>query len=296
MPASTSPAPVPRIGPSPVRRLSLHPLHRLWRQLPAGHRRRLVPQCHRPARAASRPPAPARPPWHRRRWGTVARLRPGPGGAADPPGDGGDGDRDLAAGCRGPAAWRHRRPGAAGQPAGRGAAAGACQCADLAAGRCFGCREACSRAAASSAIGRGSCRWCRASWRAALPFVHEIWVLSRFTGDAVARLLPPGRISCCGWCRSRWPSRRRGRPGATGPASGCPDDALIVLVVFNLASSFVRKNPLAAIAAFRQAFGDRADRLLLLKIGHTGTLSRRPDFATGDHRRSQQHSHHDRRH
>jgi glycosyltransferase involved in cell wall biosynthesis len=43
---------------------------------------------------------------------------------------------------------------------------------------------------------------------------------------------------------------------------------VVVLVSFNLASSFERKNPLGAIAAFRAAFGDRTDRLLLLKIGN----------------------------
>ncbi len=108
-----------------------------------------------------------------------------------------------------------------------------------------------------------------ASWRQALPFVHEIWVLSRFTGDAVAKLLPPG---------SRIALRVVPIPVAISPPRpstrrradfGLPQDAVIVLVVFNLASSFVRKNPLAAIAAFRQAFADRRDRLLLLKVGHT---------------------------
>jgi glycosyltransferase involved in cell wall biosynthesis len=41
---------------------------------------------------------------------------------------------------------------------------------------------------------------------------------------------------------------------------------VVVLVCFNLASSFERKNPLGAIAAFRAAFGDRPDRLLVLKL------------------------------
>jgi glycosyltransferase involved in cell wall biosynthesis len=49
---------------------------------------------------------------------------------------------------------------------------------------------------------------------------------------------------------------------------GLPADAVTVLVSFNLASSFERKNPLAAIAAFRAAFGERADRLLVLKVGY----------------------------
>jgi glycosyltransferase involved in cell wall biosynthesis len=51
-------------------------------------------------------------------------------------------------------------------------------------------------------------------------------------------------------------------------AFGLPADAVITLVSFNLASSFVRKNPLAAIAAHRAAFGDRADRILLLKVAN----------------------------
>jgi glycosyltransferase involved in cell wall biosynthesis len=42
----------------------------------------------------------------------------------------------------------------------------------------------------------------------------------------------------------------------------------VVLCAFNLASSFARKNPLAAIAAHRAAFGDRADRVLVMKVGH----------------------------
>jgi glycosyltransferase involved in cell wall biosynthesis len=51
---------------------------------------------------------------------------------------------------------------------------------------------------------------------------------------------------------------------------GLRDDAVVVLVSFSLASSFERKNPLAAIAAFKAAFGDRTDRVLVLKILHAG--------------------------
>ena len=41
-----------------------------------------------------------------------------------------------------------------------------------------------------------------------------------------------------------------------------------MLTSFNLASSFERKNPLGAIAAFREAFGDRIDRILVLKVSN----------------------------
>ena len=60
-------------------------------------------------------------------------------------------------------------------------------------------------------------------------------------------------------------------PSTLGRADfGLPDAAVIVLVSFSLASSNVRKNPLGAMQAFRAAFGDRADRILLLKIGNPG--------------------------
>jgi len=105
-------------------------------------------------------------------------------------------------------------------------------------------------------------------WRLALPFVHEVWVLSRFTGDALAGLLPrDGRI----------PLRVVPIPVAMSPPVpsrlrradfGLPDDAVVVLTSFSLASSFARKNPLGAITAFVRAFGDRADRVLVLKVGH----------------------------
>ena len=106
------------------------------------------------------------------------------------------------------------------------------------------------------------------SWRIGLGFVHELWVSSRFTADAMAGLLPAdGRIGL----------RVVSYPLAVVPpvpaamdraAFGLPADALVVLVSFNLASSYVRKNPLAALVAFRAAFGDRADRVLVLKVSH----------------------------
>jgi glycosyltransferase involved in cell wall biosynthesis len=95
--------------------------------------------------------------------------------------------------------------------------------------------------------------------------VHEIWVPSAFTAAAIGPLLP-GRV------------RIVPHPLAIAPpfpaaldrgAFGWPANAVVVLVSVNLASSFARKNPLGAIAAFRAAFGDRRDRLLVLKIsGH----------------------------
>jgi glycosyltransferase involved in cell wall biosynthesis len=100
-------------------------------------------------------------------------------------------------------------------------------------------------------------------WQAALKFVHEIWVPSKFTADALDKLLP-GRVRVVPHpVAIAAPAAEPDRPGF-----GLPPDVVTVLVSFNLASSFERKNPLAAIAAFRAAFGDRNDRLLVLKVGY----------------------------
>jgi glycosyltransferase involved in cell wall biosynthesis len=100
-------------------------------------------------------------------------------------------------------------------------------------------------------------------WRAGLKFVHEVWVPSRFTAAALDPLLP-GRVRVVPHPLAITPPTAE--PDRAG--FGLPVDAVTVLVSFSMASSFERKNPLAALAAFRAAFGDRADRLLVLKVGY----------------------------
>ncbi len=116
-----------------------------------------------------------------------------------------------------------------------------------------------------------------ASWKRALRFVHEVWVPSTFTAKAVKDLLPgdgsiPLRVVPHALAAAP------PRPAALDRAAfGLPEDALVVLLSANLASNFARKNPLGAIAAFRQAFGSRRDCLLLVKLG--GTLDWPADFS-----------------
>ncbi|GAD09282.1 glycosyltransferase [Gluconobacter frateurii NBRC 103465] len=102
------------------------------------------------------------------------------------------------------------------------------------------------------------------TWTHARRHIHEIWAPSRFTADALVSLNRPVRIV-------EHPVGLAGQiPSARNRAFfGLPEKAVTVLVSFNLASSMVRKNPIDTILAFREAFGDRPDRILILKIGHT---------------------------
>ena len=117
------------------------------------------------------------------------------------------------------------------------------------------------------------------TWRAGFDYVHEVWAPSRFSAAAIERAMPPA-----------WRDRRvRVVPY---PVAACPPNpapfsraalglspgAVVTLVVFSLASSLVRKNPLGAIEAHRRAFGTRPDRVLLLRVGDPGHFP--ADFAT----------------
>ncbi len=102
------------------------------------------------------------------------------------------------------------------------------------------------------------------AWRAGATFVHDIWVPSRFTAQAL-ETLAPGRVRVVPHpvaCSPPVPSAR-GRADFALPA-----EAFVVLTSFSLASSFERKNPLAAVAAFRAAFGDDPNRIMVLKVSH----------------------------
>jgi glycosyltransferase involved in cell wall biosynthesis len=105
------------------------------------------------------------------------------------------------------------------------------------------------------------------SWRSGFQFVHEIWVPSQFTKDAIA-------------AATDLPVRVVPHPLAVGTVTpllrdrlDLPAEATVVLCIFNLGSTLSRKNPLATIAAFRRAYGTASDRVLVLKLVDPGTSS-----------------------
>ena len=111
-----------------------------------------------------------------------------------------------------------------------------------------------------------------ALWKPGFRFAHEIWVPSTFTRDAVAAAtdLPVHVVPHPIPHTQVTPNMRSRR--------GLPQDALVVLTVFHLGSTFARKNPLAAIAAFRKAFGDRPDRVLVIKLIDNGAQAARHEL------------------
>jgi glycosyltransferase involved in cell wall biosynthesis len=92
--------------------------------------------------------------------------------------------------------------------------------------------------------------------------LQEIWTASRFTADILSAVSPvPVRIIPH--------AVRISPPGAKGRADfGLPADRFLFLFVFDYLSVFERKNPLAIVSAFREAFPSGEPVTLVLKTLH----------------------------
>ena len=99
-------------------------------------------------------------------------------------------------------------------------------------------------------------------WTIAVPCVHEIWTPSHFTAQAVrARIAArPVRVV-------PHPVALRAPPPV--PPQPGSHRAFTGLTMFDMGSSFARKNPLAAVTVFRRVFGGQEDARLVIKSSHT---------------------------
>ncbi|MEO1085219.1 MAG: glycosyltransferase, partial [Acidobacteriota bacterium] len=101
--------------------------------------------------------------------------------------------------------------------------------------------------------------------------LDEIWTPSTFCLDALAKVSPiPVR-------RVPLPISRRPLEPLDRDHFDLADDAFVALFIFNYLSYAERKNPAAAVRAFREAFGDDPGRQLVLKTSQK-------DFAPEAHR------------
>jgi glycosyltransferase involved in cell wall biosynthesis len=100
-------------------------------------------------------------------------------------------------------------------------------------------------------------------WDRGFRFVHEIWAPSAFSARAMRRPGGPA-VHVVPYAVAAPSPTKLDRQGF-----GIPDGCFVVLTVFNAASSVDRKNPLAAVRAFRAAFGDDPMRLLVIKTMQT---------------------------
>lgn len=113
-----------------------------------------------------------------------------------------------------------------------------------------------------------------AFWRSAVAAADAVWAPSRFVRDALAQSFPElaERVSIrehqvtFGAFEPPDPVQKR----KARAQLGLPDDAHVVLQSFSMRSTMARKNPLAAMAAFRLAFPeeDARARLVLRCLDH----------------------------
>ncbi len=108
------------------------------------------------------------------------------------------------------------------------------------------------------------------SWRAAFAYVDEVWALSEFNAEALRSIAPPHvPIKAVGLPVYMFPRLEPDRA-----AFGVAGEAPVVLAGFDLKSTAARKNPWAALAAYKLAVPepDGSARLLLKLSGPEADL------------------------
>jgi glycosyltransferase involved in cell wall biosynthesis len=104
-----------------------------------------------------------------------------------------------------------------------------------------------------------------AEWQSSFSFFHEVWAPSLFTQRSIASVSPiPVRLVPFSIAVPPRPV-----PGMGRAYFGLPRGPLLFFFAFDSHSYMERKNPLGLIEAFRRAFGDSRDVLLVIKTMHT---------------------------
>ncbi|MEG4960848.1 MULTISPECIES: glycosyltransferase [unclassified Microcoleus] len=99
-------------------------------------------------------------------------------------------------------------------------------------------------------------------WQPAFNHFHEIWTYSNYCAEAISAISPIPVIKIM-------PSIALPAPSLSREALNLPKDKFIFLFVFDFSSRIERKNPLAVIQAFKQAFGEDDGVLLTIKSSNS---------------------------
>ena len=105
------------------------------------------------------------------------------------------------------------------------------------------------------------------AWRTSIDFVDEIWAPSRFIQDAFSAVTDKPVVYmplCVDLSFGSW--KRRGH-------FGLPEDKFLFLFYFDSYSYYQRKNPFAALRAFKKAFEGRDDVGLVVKTQNARSSS-----------------------
>ncbi|MCR9222557.1 MAG: glycosyltransferase family 4 protein [Hyphomonas sp.] len=106
-------------------------------------------------------------------------------------------------------------------------------------------------------------------WEKAFGLISEIWTISNFTATAIGKHKRTPKIKILPHAISA-PTH----VSTTRTQYGWPSNAFIFLTMADGMSSLSRKNPFAAIIAFKTAFGDDPNRRLIIK---TRNLDHKPE-------------------
>ncbi|MEG4072828.1 glycosyltransferase [Microcoleus sp. Pol14C2] len=103
-------------------------------------------------------------------------------------------------------------------------------------------------------------------WQPAFNHFHEIWTYSNYCAEAISAVSPIPVIKIM-------PSIALPAPSLNREALNLPKNKFIFLFVFDFSSRIERKNTLATIQAFKQAFGEDNSVLLVIKSSNSHKFS-----------------------
>ncbi|MEG4856401.1 glycosyltransferase [Microcoleus sp. K1-B1] len=103
-------------------------------------------------------------------------------------------------------------------------------------------------------------------WQPAFNHFHEIWTYSNYCAEAISAVSPIPVIKIM-------PSIALPAPSLKREALNLPKDKFIFLFAFDFSSRIERKNTLATIQAFKQAFGEDNSVLLVIKSSNSNKFS-----------------------